>query len=208
MPRKKTIYSDTYPYHVYNRSNNRERFYLDLETLWDIFEDQLWVLINKYKCEIISFVLMPNHYHLLIQTPNANISDAMLEFHRNTSKIANKKANRINHFFGSRFKWSLITSDVYFWNCYKYVRRNPVKAKLCGKVEDYPFSTFVKNLGILSKHCDEMAKDLDWLNSPFLKEQEEAILAGLRRREFKNGRNKSGYLTQFDLPLRGKFLHS
>lgn len=202
MPRKRTIYSDSYPYHIYNRSNNKEQFPIDLETLWEICEVQLRHIHRDYRCEIIAFVLMPNHYHMMIQTPAANISEAMQVFHRNIAKEANAKAFRINHFFGTRYKWSLINKELYLLNCFKYVLRNPVKAALSKQVEDYKFSTAFKKADYISNLYSDILPSLDWLNESFSPEAEEVISLGLRRREFKPGKSRTGYPARLTAPLR------
>ncbi|MCB9025195.1 MAG: hypothetical protein H6625_02675 [Bdellovibrionaceae bacterium] len=75
-------------------------------------------------------------------------------------------------------------------------------------MEDYSYSTLAKNSGILSKEYQELAIDIDWLNSPFLREMKEAISGGLRRKEFKMTRSKSGFLPELDLPLHRKESHT
>src|SRR5690606_40247811 len=62
-----TLFRSTaaFPYHVTNRSNNREFFYVEMETLWPIFTDTLFDLTKQFNCQIHAFVLMSNHYHLI-----------------------------------------------------------------------------------------------------------------------------------------------
>ncbi len=191
MPRKLLIQTDHFPYHITNRANNKEFFYLPLAELWPVFIDVLKELKDVYKCEIHSFVLMSNHYHLLLNTPRANLSEAMLFLHREVARHANKKSHRINHFFGGRYKWCLIQDETYFWNTMKYIFRNPVQAFICERVEDYPFSSLNKNKEFWSQRDffgdreKDVALDLDWLNHSFTDEEKEGIRKALRRRMFK-----------------------
>jgi putative transposase len=205
MPRKHLILTDIYPYHVTNRSNNREFFYLDLEALWCIFLDILIHISLQYECRIHAFVLMSNHYHLVLSTPQKNLGEAMKYFHRETARRANKSAQRINHFFGGRYKWCLLNRETYYWNTIKYIFRNPVTANLCKRVEDYPFSSFNTDYEEISwKLFDFLGPnhgiklDLNWLNQEFSKEQKDGISAALRRREFKISCNPSSYLIELD----------
>lgn len=193
MPRKLLIRTDEYPYHITNRSNNRENFYLDSQSLWEIYLDCLYQLNKQFGCKVHSFVLMSNHYHLIISTPLRNIGEAMKYFHREVAKKSNQKSKRINHFFGGRYKWSVIYQEDYYWNAIKYIFRNPVRAGICEKVQGHKYSSLNTHpLGWRWEMVDwfhhqqpYIQPDLDWLNDPFQNEVEESIRFGLRRREFK-----------------------
>jgi REP element-mobilizing transposase RayT len=191
MPRKRLLITDEFPYHVTNRSNNREFFDLPLSQLWDIFLDVLMILTNEYGCKIMQLVLMSNHYHLVLQTPQKNLSECMLYFHREVAKRANFKSKRINHFFGGRYKWCVILQEDHFFNTVKYVFRNPVEAGLCTKVEDYAYSSLNYKHPIfwLSDFFYDQTKtvdvDLDWLNYSFHSAQKDAIRSALKKRYFK-----------------------
>jgi putative transposase len=196
MPRKTLLLTDEFPYHVTNRSNNREFFNIPLNELWDILLDVLMILKNEYGCQILQFVLMSNHYHLVIHTPYKNLSACMLYFHREVAKRANSRSQRINHFFGGRYKWCLIFEENHFFNTIKYVFRNPVEAGMCLKVEDYSFSSLVFRHPIFHLSdffhdpTKKVAVDLDWLNVSFHDDQRKAIQLALRKRYFKLPKNR------------------
>lgn len=198
MARRSLIRSSEVPYHVTNRSNNREFFYLSESQLWEIFIECLGEIREKFECCNHAFVLMSNHYHLLISTPRANLDLAMQHLQREVARKANRKVARTNHFFGSRYKWTLVVGEEYYWNSVKYVFRNPVRAGLCKRVEQYQFSSL--NCGqsqwLMTDFFRDRSKpvelDRDWLNEPFLKEKEIAISKALRRSEFKLPRLKNG----------------
>jgi len=204
MARKALIRSPIFPYHIFNRSNNKEFFYLSLEELWKIFLINLEELKNEFGCQIHAFVLMSNHYHLVISTPRENIGEASKYFHREVARTANKKTNRINHFFGGRYKWCLIENSNYYWNLIKYVYRNPVKASICQNVESYAFSTLTQNQCVewnppkmFSLKIDHQ-EYLSWLNRPFGPLEDETIRRALRRRQFKPTQQRSGRAPQLD----------
>lgn len=200
MPRKLLIKTSDFPYHVTNRSNNKEFFYLPSPQLWQICLEVLTEVEKQFGCHLHAFVLMSNHYHLLISTPHSNIGDAMKYFHREIARQANREAGRINHFFGGRYKWSVISEEDYYWNSVKYIFRNPVSANLCQRVEEYPYSSY--NARVESPKWrmvdffrdDEVlvSLDSDWLNESFSEEQAKGIARALRRREFKLSANKLG----------------
>jgi putative transposase len=111
----------------------------------------------------------------------------------------NRRTFRTGHVFGGPYHWSLIQSSRYFGHALKYVYRNPVKAGLCERVEQYPYSSLYGLLGsgplltpmYLTRVGMEVnlpsidAPDLlGWFNRPFPKEAEMLIQKGLRKRFF------------------------
>ncbi len=208
MPRKILINTCDHPYHITNRSNNREFFYLDKPELWEIFLEVLAELPKQFGCQIHAFVMMSNHYHLLISTPKLNLGEAMKYFQREVARKANRKSGRINHFFGGRYKWSLISQEDYYWNSVKYLFRNPIRGGLCSQVQDYKYSSLNSNGHGLTWEISDFFQDrnkiieldLNWLNEPFQIEVEQAIKKGLRRREFKLLRAPSGQELIIDAP--------
>ena len=68
MPRKKLIRTDLYPYHVYGRANNKEIFYIPLCDVWRLSCELFDKVTKDYGAQVHAFVLMPNHYHLLMST--------------------------------------------------------------------------------------------------------------------------------------------
>lgn len=195
MAREPTCRSADLPYHLSGRANNKEWFYLPLRKVWEIFAEKLSLVSEKYGAEPIAFVLMDNHYHLLLRTPNANLDRIMNYFVREISRSIGRESGRINHVFGGRYHWSLIDNAVYFAHAYKYVYRNPVKAGLSPTVEDYRFSTYPAVLRGFSsefpvhdfehryfctipKNHSERTR---WLNEPYSCSQEDLIRRALRK---------------------------
>ncbi len=210
MPRKPLIRTAIFPYHITNRSNNKEHFYVKPDELWSICMEALEKTTKLFKCEIHCFVLMSNHYHLIVSTPEENIGDVMRYFQREVARQANKNSSRVNHFFGGRYKWSVIGSETYFWNAVKYVFRNPVEAGLCHRVEEFKYSSLnsvPKNFNweltdVFYDRSKKIQLDLEWLNKSFTELQKSAVSGALRRREFKVSPNPSGFLTTLDLVRR------
>ncbi len=192
MPRKILNETKDFPFHITNRSNNRDYFYIPLDCLWQIMLAQIKNLTIEYNIRTHAFILMSNHYHWVLSTPNLNLSNGMTHFHREVARKSNKHCGRINHFFGGRYKWCLIGEEDYYRNCLKYVYRNPVKAGICQTVQDYPYSSLnQKPDQKLWQHIDffnptenETVLDINWLNEAFSSEQDLAIQKGLRRRSF------------------------
>lgn len=212
MPRKHLIRTSDSPYHVTGRSNNKDFFYIDSDSLWAIFMECFEQAQLQFECRFHAFVLMSNHYHLIISTPLSNLDAVMNYLQRETSRKVNKKTSRINHFFGGPYKWSLISSESYYWNALKYIFRNPVRAGLSASVSDYPYSSLNFTPQKFKFHLVDFFNnkniaidlDRDWLNEPYLKEVETNIQAALRRREFQIPRCSKGYKADLDMPLPKK----
>lgn len=141
MGRKQLIRAANLPYHVTARTNNKEWFELPLIIVWQLAKESLSEAEKVHRVELISFVLMANHYHMLLMTPESNLDLFMYEFNKRLSLKIRERTGRINRIFGGRYKWCLIQSNRYFFNCYRYVYQNPVRAGVVQFCEDYPFST-------------------------------------------------------------------
>ena len=194
MPRKKLIYTHEYPYHVTARSNNREWFYLSKPKVWKIFVNQLNLSIKKHSIIIHAFVLMDNHYHLILSTDSKfDLGVVMRDFQRSVSRRINSESNRINHVFGGPYKGSLIDNQEYFSNVLKYVLSNPVEAQICDNAEDYRFSTIhnreeIPLTSLLNSFYSIIPTGEDfllWVNEKFDDKYNESIKLGLRKAVYK-----------------------
>lgn len=197
MGRPRVILTDKHPYHVTARSNNRDWFDVPMSYCFGIYINVFEECIQRFKIDIHAFVLMNNHFHLLVSTPNKNISDFLKYFMTQTSKGIGRKSQRINHIYGGRNHKSIITSPEYYAYCLKYLYRNPVKAGITDLVEDYRWSTTSKKIsklhGFLSDpkygHDAFVPKKLkeqwQWFNEPQDADLEEGIEMGFRKSTFK-----------------------
>jgi putative transposase len=190
MPRKKLIRTDEFPYHISARSNNKDWFKLSLDRVWEITQRGL-VYANKLNSvEIHAFVLMNNHYHLLVTTPNADIDRFMRTFNKYISEQINIYSGVINYKFGGPYNWSIVSKRQYLFNVYRYVFRNPVKAGVTQTCEEYPFSSLhlevLKAPGLVNyrPHFDD--GHIEWLEffNRVKKQEDELIRRGLRRANF------------------------
>jgi putative transposase len=165
-----------------------------MEQVWEIMSQQLYFIRIAYEVDILAFVLMSNHFHMLIRTPHANLSLAMARFMRETSRGITKAAHRINQTWGNRHFRCIIESNHYYLHSYKYIYRNPVTAGMCDRVEDYPFSTLSGLLGA-QRLLIPVAEDLtlfsdvegtlQWLNRKPEEKHWETVRRALRKERFK-----------------------
>ena len=126
-------------YHIISRGNNKKHIFHDSEDRLKYME-----LLKKAKFDFnfkfYAYVLMDNHTHLLIETPDANISDGMKMLNLSYCKYFNSKYKKVGHLFESRYKAKLVQRDRYFLAIDRYIHRNPVKANICRSLELYPWS--------------------------------------------------------------------
>ncbi len=206
MAKTRLIRSSDLPYHVTARTNNREPFHLPMDQVWEILNDALLVNTWFFKIEVHAFVLMPNHFHLMLTTPAEDLGQVMNFFMSQVTIEMNRRSGRTGRVFGGPYHRTLIDSHRYFLNVYRYIYQNPVRAKLCARVEEYDFSTierwsvragfpvFVPSVvrgGIEERFFESAERQLNWLNTPVSKRQAEFIQLGLRRQRFRVSSNKA-----------------
>ncbi|MGE3974318.1 MAG: transposase [Bdellovibrionales bacterium] len=193
MPRTPRINTNAFPYHVRARCINKDWFRLPIEQVWDIFSNQLFFLYRGFQIDIHAFVLMSNHYHMIVSTPKSNLSDGMLYFTTNVSRQITNDSCRINQTFGGPYKASLLTSPQYYMHAYKYVYRNPVEAGLSDSVLTYPYSSLNRLMGLNTlpfpiKRDDVLFSNVEdtlkWLDTKYRDQDKEIIRKALRRKVF------------------------
>ena len=209
MPRKLLYRSKVLPYHVVNQVNNREWFHLAQEDAWQLLTRECFGISLLCGAEIHAFVMMSNHFHMLVSTPHLDLGETMRCFGGSVTQSYNRRSGRVGHLFRGRYQWSLIDSPLYYAHATKYIYRNPVRAGIAKTVEEYPYSTLHGLMGhshlsfplyvppnqLSSSLVPQQSEHLlRWLNTPFKVEDQEAIRKGLRRRIFelpKVGLNRS-----------------
>jgi REP element-mobilizing transposase RayT len=153
-----------------------------------------------------SFVLMGNHFHLLCHTPKANLDLIMQRFLRTTSVKVNVKSISINHLWGGRYKWSLIDSQAHYFQVYRYILQNPVRAKICRRVEEYPYSTLKETSlplhSFIPMTFGGSEGELLWLNELYDSEDEKLIKLGLRKFQFDVSKRKLQSFNKLSLPTK------
>ncbi|MBK25594.1 MAG: hypothetical protein CME70_16475 [Halobacteriovorax sp.] len=141
MPRKNLIRQSQFPYHVYIRTTNKDWFKIPMYRMWELCFECLEYALDKENVVIHAFVLMSNHYHLLVTTPESNLDKFMEHFNRRLSKKINQEAKMQNHKFANRYKWTIVGTRSYLFNIYRYIYQNPIRAGLCQRCIDYPYTS-------------------------------------------------------------------
>ena len=128
-------------YHVTSRGNERKTIFSDA---WDLekFLSFLESAVERHGALVHAYSLMGNHYHLLLETPNANLSRIMRDINSSYSTYFNIKWKRSGHLFQGRYKAILVESDAYAAELSRYIHLNPVRAKMCEAPEEYPWMSY------------------------------------------------------------------
>jgi REP element-mobilizing transposase RayT len=134
-------------YHITARGNERKKIFLN-DRDREIFLNTLRQVIDRFHWLCHSYVLMDNHYHLLIETVEANLSRGMRQLNGVYTQEFNRRHARIGHLFQGRFKAILVEKDDYLIEVSRYIALNPVRASIAGKAEEWPWSSYRAMIGI------------------------------------------------------------
>jgi REP element-mobilizing transposase RayT len=137
-----------------NRGRRLESIFLD-EGDYKLFVELLQETSEMWNVRIAAYCLMPNHYHMLVQTPEANISRCMRHLNGVYTQRYNRRHNCDGQLFRGRYKSILIDTDSYLLQAVRYIHRNPLKAALIQNIDTYKWSS---HKGYVS-----VAKKWDWL---------------------------------------------
>lgn len=139
MPyRHKRIFKTNQFLHIYNRGNRKQEIFYDQED-YSFFVRKMFFFQRDYDLAVLSYCLMPNHYHLLINTCREPISITpyMHRFMTSYSRYLNKKYSLVGHVFQNEYQAREITSIKDLQNMTEYIKENPIKAGLCRDINDY-----------------------------------------------------------------------
>ena len=158
-------------YHVMSRGNEQRHTFYDnddcarfLKTLGDVTERYNW-LVHAY-------CLMNNHYHLLIETPDANLSAGMRQLNGIYTQQFNARHRRVGHLFQGRFKGILVERESYLLELCRYIVLNPVRAKMVADVEQYQWSSYGATAGLIEPPA---CLTTNWILSQFAQHESLAV---------------------------------
>jgi REP element-mobilizing transposase RayT len=141
MPRPPRVRAADAIYHVSTQANRDDALYVDA------FDRRTYLAFlartaERHELQIHSWALLTNHYHLLFTTTHADVDRAM---HRLNSAYAhwfNDVHGEVGHLFRRRYTAVLVETDDHLHWCYRYIARNPVVAGLCGRPEQWKWSSY------------------------------------------------------------------
>lgn len=127
-------------YHIMNRGNAHDLIFKRPDH-YRLFLRCLSETIDMWETKLHAFTLLPNHYHLLLETPLGNISRAMRHLNHIYTQRYNKMVRRDGHLFRGRYKSILVEEDAYLVELVRYIHLNPVKAGLAQKPEKHKWTS-------------------------------------------------------------------
>jgi putative transposase len=136
-------------YHVTARGDRREDIFKDDQDR-QTFLLTLGQIVTQFNWRCYAWCLMDDHYHLLIQTPDGNLSKGMRQLNGVTSQASNRRHRRVGHLFQGRFKAILVDSDAYLLELSRYVVLNPIRAGMVANPADWPWSSYRASVGLES----------------------------------------------------------
>lgn len=177
------------PHHLIQRGTNRQAIFRETAD-YVRMQDLLLEHSRKNDVAVHAYVLMGNHFHLLVTPASAaGLSATMQGVGRSYVRYFNDRYTRTGTLWEGRFKGTVIDSERYLFQCMAYIELNPVRAAMIQDPGDYPWSSYLHNIG---QHKDPLvaAHPLFWAlgNTPFAREAayREIVGAGLpidRQRE-------------------------
>lgn len=157
-------------YHVMNRGNTGMNIYRS-ERDREKFLEYVGEAVKRYGIKVHTFCLMTTHYHFLIETPHANLSQAIKWINVGYAVYFNRKRRRFGHLFQGRFKAVLVDADEYLKHLSRYIHLNPVRARMVEHCRDYPWSSY-RALGGYVASPEWL--ETDWLLSLFGQDRDTA----------------------------------
>ena len=139
-------------YHVTARGNERRRIFRDSADYRE-FLKQLALVVDRYGFMCHGYCLMGNHYHLLVETPRANLPIGMRHLNGCHTRSFNRRWRRVGHLFQGRYKAELVEKQSYPLELIRYIALNPIRTEppLCPTPEAYAWSSYRVLLGLASR---------------------------------------------------------
>ncbi|BCE03008.1 REP-associated tyrosine transposase [Marinicellulosiphila megalodicopiae] len=158
-------------YHITARGNARGDIYVDEKDRAGFLE-LLATACDRYHWICHGYCLMDNHYHLLIETSDANLSKGMKYINGSYTQNFNRKHKRAGHVFQGRFKSILVEQDSHLLELCRYIVLNPVRAQMVRSAKDWPWSSYRGTVDQSKKHD---CLTTDWVLSNFGKMRKPAV---------------------------------
>jgi putative transposase len=161
-------------YHITARGDRREPIVEDDE------DRDGWVAVLAQTCDrfawrVHAWCLMGNHYHLLLETPGANLSHGMRQLNGVWSQRFNRRHGRVGHVFQGRFKAVFVERQSYLLELARYIVLNPVRAGLVALPEQWPWSSFHDTVSPQSSTSGSTRCHTGWLLAQFSERRAQAV---------------------------------
>ena len=158
-------------YHITSRGDRREAIYdndEDRETWLEIFGSTC----KRFNWRCHGYCLMDNHYHIVIETAEANLSKGMRQLNGVYTQYYNRKYGRAGHVFQGRYKGILVERDEYLLELARYVVLNPIRANMIKNIETWKWSSYQ---GMIGEKPAQLWLETGWTLGQFSKQRKRAI---------------------------------
>jgi len=189
MARQLRIEFENAFYHITSRGNLRDKIFYDAADR-EKFLKILGRAKERYGYLLHAYTLMDNHYHLLMETPKANLSQIMQNINTSYTVYVNRKYQRSGHLLQGRFKGIIVDKDRYLVELSRYIHLNPVRAKLVKGPEDYPWTSY---RAFMYQEAENSLVDTEDTLSYFSKYRNRAVKAYREFVEADEGRNENPF---------------
>src|SRR4030043_2297950 len=159
-------------YHITSRGNARKKIYSDDEDRKNFF-GVLETVVKKYNWLCHAYCLMDNHYHLLVETRDSNLSMGMRQLNGVYTQLYNRRHRRPGHVLQGRYKAILVDKDNYLLELCRYVVLNPVRAGLVKSPKEWKWSSYRETSGY---HKGIPCLTTDWVLLHFGNKRKEALI--------------------------------
>ena len=129
-------------YHLLSRGNEGGDIFKEQKDR-NLFLGTIGEFSERFDIDVFAYVLMDNHYHLLVRTRNANLKKAMHWFGTTYTQRFNRRHFRSGHLFQGRYKSMIVQNNAYMLQLSCYIHRNPLRAGIVKRLADYPWSSYL-----------------------------------------------------------------
>ena len=150
-------------YHLTSRGNEKKAVFKDDQDRIN-FLNTLQHVNKRYNWICHAYCLMTNHYHLLVETPDGNLSLGMRQLNGVYTQLFNKRHQRTGHLFQGRYKAILIQKDSHLLEVCRYAVLNPVRARMVDRPEAWKWSSYRANAG---RESPALCLTTDWILGQF-----------------------------------------
>ncbi len=150
-----------------SRGNARNPIFEDDEDRW-LFQDCIGAVVARLHWRCHAFCLMDNHYHLLIETPQGDLSAGMRQVNGLYTQRFNRRHGRVGHLFQGRFKAIVVDRESYLLELCRYIVLNPLRAAMVDQIEHYAWSSYPATMGL--SECPDWL-ETDWILAQFAQDR-------------------------------------
>lgn len=157
-------------YHVTSRGNGKQKIFKnDSDRM--LFLSIIEGIVQRYHFIVHAYCLMNNHYHLIIETPEGNLSEGMRQINGVYTQTYNRRNKKTGHVFQGRYKAIVVDKESYLLELVRYVSLNPVRARIVKEPEQWTWSSYRSTAGI--DRCPPWLS-VDWILGQFSMQKKKA----------------------------------